>query len=269
MAHDVKDFQQEVVQRSNQIPVLVDFWAEWCGPCRVLGPVLERLAEQHRGEWELAKVNTEELTEIAMAYRIQSIPSVKLFSEGKVIGEFVGALPEHMIKQWLDKFLPGKHQKSLDVANSLLTENKIAEAQSVLDEILENDPENVDAKALLAKTLVLEKPEKASELIKNIDEPRLSDSTDTVATFLRLLALEQAPDQLPETEGKSSYLKAISHLRQQQFAQALALFVEVIRENRYYDDDGSRKACIAIFKYLGEEHPVTLEFRKEFSRALY
>ena len=99
MAYDVVDFQKEVIEASFEKPVLVDFWAPWCGPCRVLGPVLEKLAVEEADRWTLAKVNTDQNQEVSMQYGIRGIPAVKLFVDGNVVNEFTGALPEHMVKK--------------------------------------------------------------------------------------------------------------------------------------------------------------------------
>lgn len=269
MIYDISDFQSEVLQRSVQIPVLVDFWAEWCAPCKMLGPVLERLAQQSQGRWELAKVDTEQMPEISRAYGIQSIPNVKLFSQGTVIAEFVGALPEQMILQWLEKNLPGKYQNTIEMAKKLLIEENIADARELLEMVIADEPGNIEARLIAAKTYLFESPAKAKELASNIDDPRYSEMIEIISIFTRIVDLILHPEVLPEDLMKQTYIDAIKELHAQRFAEALKKFIDVIRTNRYYDDDGSRKACIAIFKYLGEEHPVTLQYRKEFSRALY
>jgi putative thioredoxin len=269
MQFDIHDFETEVVQRSHQIPVLVDFWAEWCGPCRMLSPVLEKLAGQSIGEWTLAKVNTEELPDVAREYGIRSIPNVKMFYGGKVIGEFVGALPENMILQWLKQNLPSRNQSKIDEAETLIAAGRIAEAQPSLESILSDEPTNQQAMALLAKAYLFDNPARAIDLVEQTDDPQYSETSDAIKTLARLLTLRNDAAQLLDSPTKQEYLAAISALRSRKFDESLEKFIAVIRSDRYYDDDGSRKACIAIFRILGEEHPTTQKYRREFSSALY
>jgi thioredoxin len=106
MSHEINNFETDVIAASKQTPVLVDFWAAWCFPCRMLAPTLEKLAGESDGRWKLAKVNTDEHPELAMRYGIRGIPTVKLIVDGEVVNEFVGVLPEHALRSWLNEALP-------------------------------------------------------------------------------------------------------------------------------------------------------------------
>jgi putative thioredoxin len=266
-SYDVQDFTKEVVEQSYSTPVLVDFWAEWCAPCRMLSPILERLAKQANERWVLAKLNTEEHPEIARQFRISSIPNVKLFVEGTVKAEFIGALPEYAIKQWLEKNLPGKYDKQLETARSLLKDGKRDTAQTLLRQIIAAEPNQLQAKVMLASIVLFSNPTEALAFVQTIEEEDVNEQVESITTLARLLLL--SPDVLPEKPAKPIYLGAIENLRNQQFEGALQKFITVIREDRYYDNDGARKACIAIFKFLGEEHEITLKYRRDFSSALY
>ena len=269
MRYEVQDFQREVVDQSCELPILVDFWAEWCAPCRVLTPVLERLADNAQGAWTLAKVNTEQHVDVARQYGISSIPNVKLFIDGKVVNEFVGALPEHMIKQWLEKTLPNKFHKQIEQARLLLDQHQVVEAQRILEDVLTTDSMNIEAKVLLAQLLIFTNPQQARNLVDHIDEPKFSELVEAIKTITRLFELPKTKNHIPSGKVKDLYLKAITELTLQNFDSALATFIDVIRTDRYYDEDGARKACIAIFKLLGEEHEIARKHRRDFGSALY
>lgn len=269
MAYDVSDFEKEVIERSYTIPVLVDFWADWCGPCKVLGPTLERLAGQSDRRWTLAKVNTEELVDVARKYNIQSIPNVKLFVDGVVANEFVGALPEYEVQRWLETTIPSKHRRQIEQAEAFLVAGNLEAARVLLEEVLSLEPGNIDARILLARSLVFTHPAQAAATIGNLDEPKHADLLNAIRVVARLDSFSHDPGKLPDSEVRDLYHSAIQHLTAGDFDTAVGQFIEVIRENRSYDDDGSRKACIAVFKLLGEEHHVTQKHRRDFSSALY
>ncbi len=270
MNYEVKDFEKDVIGRSSEIPVLVDFWAEWCAPCRILSPVLEKLAEKHKQEWELKKLNTEEFPDLASRYQIQSIPNVKLFSKGAVADEFVGALPESRIEQWLTKALPDKSAEQLDLAESLIRQQKFVAASDILEPILAASADHERARALMALALVFSNSKRARELVSPLDEAsRYADAAETVRTFDTLFRKAEHPDLLVEGFSKRAYLDAIRQLSLQDFDRALQEFIGIIRSDRFYDDDGSRKACVAIFRLLGEENDTTLKYRRDFGNSLY
>ncbi len=269
-AYEVNDFQKDVIDKSADVPVLVDFWAEWCGPCRVLGPVLERLASRADGRWILRKVDTERFPEVSAQYGIRSIPNVKLFSGGEPINEFVGALPELAVAQWLEKALPDPHREILDQAEALLRSNHLDAAAHEADKVLSDVPSHERARTIAATALLYSDSARAYELIKDLDESseqwELAGSIQEIARLLWRISDESSFEEKPV---KLTYVKAVEALKAKDFDSALAGFIDVIREDRYYDDDGSRKACIAIFKYLGEDHPITIQHRRDFGSALY
>lgn len=266
---DVKDFAKDVLEESYRVPVVADFWAEWCAPCRILGPILEELASQANGSWKLAKVNTEEHPDVASQYGIRGIPAVKLFVDGQPTNEFTGALPKYQVEYWLQKALPSRFRKELQAAEDLLARGKSDEAQPILERVVREEPGNVEARIRLARLLLFSDAGQAAEVLRDIEEPAHAEQVEAIRTVARLASLRDDPASLPSGEVRDEYLSAIHCLLRQEYDQALRTFIEILRKDRYYDDDGSRKACIAVFKLLGEEHELTQKYRREFSRALY
>jgi putative thioredoxin len=266
MSTEISDFQTDVLERSKTIPVLVDFWAEWCGPCRMLTPVLERLAEKHAGRWVLAKVNSDIHQDIAARYGVRGIPNVKLFIDGSVTDEFTGALPERAIETWLEKALPNPFRKELSSAEELIKAEDVEGARSLLERLLKSDPSNDDARVLLAGTYLPEDPERSKALVEGIEE----DSPHyPFADALRTISALRRKENLPPGPSRGEYLLGIQELSKNNFDGALEHFIEVIRQDRSFDDDGARKAVIAIFRILGEDHEITRRHRRSFSSALY
>jgi len=267
---DTDNFEKHVIERSYKIPVLVDFWAEWCGPCRVLGPVLEKLAEESKDSWALVKLNTDKHPELSARYGIRSIPNVKLFVDGKVVDEFMGALPESIVARWISKALPSKYHNQLKKAKRLIDEGRIVEAQKILEEIVSAEKNNDLAITLLARTYVFSEPQKALEIVDRIGPTsEYFDIAEAIKTLGEMFLHLEDSKTLKEGAVRGGYLNAIKSLRSQSFSAALDDFIEVIRKDRFYDNDGSRKGCIAIFKFLGEDHEITKKYRQVFSSALY
>src|SRR5918992_1631068 len=167
MTVEVSNFESEVLQASHEKPVVVDFWAPWCGPCRILGPVLEKLADENGDTWTLAKLNTDENPAVASRYGIQGIPAVKLFVDGNVVDEFVGALPEPRVCQWLDNALPSPTKLVVQEAESALAAGNYEEAESLAREVLSQEPENPRASVVLARLLLFDDPAGAVELARS------------------------------------------------------------------------------------------------------
>jgi len=265
---EATNFQKDVIEKSFDKPVLVDFWAEWCAPCKMIGPILEKLAEENKDNWELVKVDTDKNQEFATKYGVRGIPNVKLFRNGEVINEFTGALPEPAIKEWLKKSIPSKFADQIEHAKIILNNGDVETAKAILEDIHKGDMNNSEVKVLLAKILLFDDIKETKRLIQNIDGNLENiELAEAITTLAELLQRDQI--SFTNSEVREKYLVAIDNIRKKNFDSALTKFIAIIREDRNYDDDGARKACIAIFKVLGEDNEITLRHRRDFGSALY
>lgn len=266
---DVLDFDAEVIARSASVPVLVDFWAEWCGPCRVLGPVLERLAAEAGGRWELAKVDTEALPEAAAAYRVQGIPAVKLFVDGEVVEEFVGALPEPQVRRWLEHALPSRRAAELEAALARLEAGDFTAAAAMLRTLAAAEPANADARLALGRALLHVAPEEVDAVLADIaDDPERSDR----AAAIQLLAefVRRAGDTATGRAAPAAgYLAdAARAIRAGDWPGALDAVLLQLRFRNDPATSRAREVGRAIFILLGYGHPVFERYHRAFSSAM-
>ncbi len=263
MSRDVSNFSTDVIERSRTVPVLVDFWAPWCGPCKMLKPVLEKLAAEAAGAWELVKVNTDERPELASQFGIRGIPDVKLFHRGQVIAEFSGAMPEFQLRQWLGQNLPSAGRAAMDLAREQILSGRFHDAEIALAQLQVADPDNSEVAALLALATVFRDPAAALKLVHG----RQGEQAELVRLFAHVLAI--APDSLPEYSARLPLLGGLAELRAGRFAEALRLLTGSMEESVRYADAAAKRACLAIFKLLGPRHPTSEEFHRRFSMLAY
>ncbi|MEM7657587.1 MAG: thioredoxin [Bacteroidota bacterium] len=268
MSAGVIDFQTQVLDRSQEVPVVVDFWAEWCGPCRILGPVIEELAGEAEGQWELVKVDTEANQALSQQYGIQSIPSVMMFSKGEKIADFQGALPKYQIERWLTQHLPDPNFEAFKGLVQQWRAEPTPEHQLALEEFSAQHPDLLEARLALAQINISQDPEKALEYLTPIHEghplyPKVADlkSLAELTTF--------SPSEEGHPKAVPALTEAVAAWRQRQVEVALDHLIRSIMLDKSIQKELARRATVAIFHQLGEQHPITKQFRPRFSMALY
>ena len=262
------NFEADVLAASRERPVLVDFWAPWCGPCRVLGPTLDKLAAEAGGRWALVKVNTDEAPDLGARYGVRGIPAVKLFVEGEVAAEFTGALPEPAVRQWLDAHVPSPGRARFEAGRAAFEAGDRGAARREAEAALaepeaEAAPWGADARTLLARTLVSDDAGRARSLVRDLH------TTEAEAVRAVADALARDAASLPDGPGRARTSSALAALQDGDLSGAVAAYLDVIRTDRFYDGDGARRTIVALFQTLGEGHPVVREHRPAFNMSLY
>lgn len=276
MSYEVNDIKTDIIDASQHTPVIIDFWAEWCGPCRVLGPVIEKLATQAKGRWKLVKVDLENPNNqpLAAQFQIRSIPAVRMIYQGKLLGEFNGALPESQIKQWLDAHLPKSDNASDDDDEALLLaaieSGDRTKSRKIALQQYNEDRESDELKIALAMQLLPDNLSEAEKLMESLQEPeRFTIEQDVIETIKHLWSVKKGKIELPDSDSARRYREAANNLFKERFDDSAEGFIQVLMADRLLDDDGARKACVALFRILGDKHPVSQKYRRRFSMALY
>ena len=272
---DEQSFVQDVVERSGSVPVVVDFWAPWCGPCRQLGPLLERLVATYDGRIELAKVNTDENPNLAEEYRIEGIPAVKAFRDGRLLSEFTGALPEPQVRAFLQRLLPSRADELAAEAATLAYSGDAAGAESTYRRALDEDRGHRAAVIGLARMLAARaEDQEALTLLANLP-------ADEEAARLRAeLKLRQSSAGLDErsyearlsddpTDVDAAYQLGMALAARGDYERSLEHLLQVVRLDRTYGDDAGRKAMLDIFTLLGDASPLTQTYRRRLGGVLF
>ncbi|MFN8835714.1 MAG: tetratricopeptide repeat protein [Betaproteobacteria bacterium] len=270
-------FEAEVLAASHHKPVLVDFWAPWCGPCRVLKPVLEKLAASYGGRFRLAKVNSDDEPELSARYGVRGIPNVKAFSGGELADEFTGALPESQVRAFIDRLLPGPGELRRREARAQLAAGDATAALAGFEEAIALDPRNgaaqVDrAEALLALSRVVE----AQAAVEALDPLTAADPCHAALLARIRLAVTPGADEatlrarLAANPANTQVLQQLAGVlvAAGRHEDALAQLLEAVRTARGEARDEARRAMVQVFDLLGRDDARVGEWRRRLASAL-
>ncbi|MBK8162170.1 MAG: thioredoxin [Gammaproteobacteria bacterium] len=273
-------FADEVLLRSRSVPVLVDFWADWCAPCRALMPVLQQLAGEYRGKFLLAKVNSDEQQDLATRYGVRSLPTVLVIRHGEAVDRFVGAQPEGVIRQLIDRHIERASDTLRAEARTLLDAGDTAQARELLETAHRTDPGNHGVTLDLAGLALRDGALVAAlELLDGLppEAQRSAEVQTLLARVFFLRELEGAPDtaELEVRIGTNPggldacYLLALRRIVDTAAEQGMEELLEIIRRDRKFRDDGARKALLMAFDLMSGQPELVSRFRRRLASALH
>lgn len=238
-------FVEKVVDRSHEVPVVVDFWADWCGPCRALGPILERLADEAQGAWVLAKVDVDANPGLASTFGVRGIPAVRAWKDGREAADFVGALPEPQVRQWLDQLGPTPAETLWSEASAALAKEDLAAAKDALLRVIEADPNHAEARSEIER---LELLERAGGLDETEARSRLAADPSDVEAATALADVLAAKGELDA---------------------AFDALIEVVRRCTGDDRERARTHLLRLLDTIPADDPRALRARRSLSLALF
>ncbi|QNH02118.1 thioredoxin [Pseudomonas sediminis] len=276
------NFEQLVIENSFHKPVLVDFWAEWCAPCKALMPMLAKITEEYAGELLLAKVNCDIEQDIVMRFGIRSLPTVVLFKDGQPVDGFAGAQPEAAIREMLKPHVAEPAPTAADpmeAAQALFAEGRFADTETLLKQVLTEDNENAAALILYARCLAergeLGEAETVLNAVKGDEHKQALAGAKAQLTFLRQAAdlpdaatLKSRLAQNAE-DDEALYQLAVQQLARQQYDAALDGLLKLFVRNRSYSEGLPHKTLLQVFDLLGGDHPLVTTYRRKLYQAIY
>jgi len=274
---DVTDatFQTAVIDASKTKPVVVDFWAPWCGPCRILGPIIEKVADEFADDVILAKINVDENQQSAGQYRVQGIPAVKAFKDGRVVNEFTGALPESQVRAFFQSLAPTEADRAASDAEQMLLSGDIAGAEARFQEILASIPD--DPKAVLGMANIFasrDEFDEADNLLKRLPANRQA-KVMRHQIFLEQYARKHAGEDLRgeaaanPSDPRTRYRWGLMLAAGGDYVAALGELLESVRNDKHWEDGAARKSMLAIFEILGMDSTITRDYQRRLENVLF
>lgn len=263
------DFEFQVLAFSEVVPVVVDFWASWCIPCRTLGPMLERLAVEADGTFRLAKVDVDQNPNLARRYTVQSIPVVKAFHQGKVVSEFTGLQPEQKLIEFLNNITPDPADLLVEKGKSLLEVEDWQGAESAFTEALDINPNQPAAILGLAKSLIVQgRIQESKQYLSNFPASREYTAAETLNTLVDALGRSQNGYEFSDDPIEATYRNSLRLVLIGNIPSALDGLIDVLREDKRYRDGEVRRVVLGLFEILGDSD-LTRQYRQELASVIF
>lgn len=265
------DFEYEVLSYSQNTPVVVEFWAVWCQPCKKLGPMLERLAQEAGGSFRLARVDVDANPNLALRYGVRSVPTVKAISQGQVVGEFAGLQPEPRVQDFLERLgPPSESALAMEKANSLLADHQWAESEAIFRTLEEQTPNQPDILLGLVKTLLAQgKGSEALFILNYFPASKAYNAAQLMQPLAEAMVKFEKNDLPDENERDAMFRNSIRlAIRGNQFA-ALDGLLDIIRLEKRYRNDKARQVFLGIVELLGPDDPDAKQYRNELAMLLF
>ena len=284
---DIASFNKDVIEASKKTPVLVDFWADWCAPCKQLTPILESAVKSYKGEIKLVKIDTEKNQELSQQLQIQSLPTVYAFYEGKPIDGFSGAMPENEVKEFINKVISatgGNKQEELkkliEDAEKLYTDKNFEGALDAFSNLLSEEANNALIISGYGKCLVkLDRTDEVAELLESLEEIILNDKNITSLIALNKLAINNKSAGSPEeflsdvnanpNNHELRFKLAEAFLADEKKEEAIEQLLYIVKKDRKWEEDKARKKIIELIEAFGEDDPLTPSTRLKLSSILF
>ena len=265
------DFEYEVLSYSQNIPVVVDFWATWCQPCKILGPMLEAMVQEAGGAFRLARVDVDKNPNLALRYSVRSIPTVKVFTSGQVVSEFVGMVPEERLREFLEKITPPSPQQlQLEKADSFLTLGQWSQAETIYRDLILQSADNPAALLGLSKALLMQnKNEEALDIIRNFPASRLFSTAELLRPYAEDMVALAKGRLADETDLDMAFQTAVRLAGRGNLPAALDGFLDILRQDKSYRRGRARLDILSLLELMGEEDPQTRQYRAELASVLF
>ncbi|RKZ72672.1 MAG: thioredoxin [Candidatus Parabeggiatoa sp. nov. 1] len=273
-------FTAQVIEKSNQVPVLVDFWAEWCGPCKMLMPILSKLVEEYQGQFILAKVDTDEQQELAGQYQIRGIPALKLFRHGEVVEEMAGVQPESVLREMIDRHRERPADKLRLEAIAAHTAGDSVQAIALLEQAREMEPTYHAVQLDLAKIMIdNQRFEEAEQLLQGL--PLSMQAETSVSELMAQLIFSSVAAKAPPNETLEKILglnpnDLMAHYQlgarkvlEGDHETAMDHLLELMRRNRHFEDGAGHKGLLAVFTLLGNQGTLVNRYRGKMASLLH